>query len=161
MKEKHIPTLYEWIGGSEALERLVTTFYNLALQDELLKPFFTRMPRSHIPNVCSWLAEVFGGPKSYSTLRGAKTAHPYMIQQHKDLHITEEQRKRWVDLMQQAADIEKLPDDPEFRSAFAAYIEWGTRMAKLFSNGESIPDISSMPHWGWGETLPYIPNSME
>ncbi len=27
------------------------------------------------------------------------------------------------------AAIEGLPDDPEFRSAFAAYIEWGTRIA--------------------------------
>jgi hemoglobin len=158
MTQQKIPTLYEWAGGSEAIERLVATFYNLTLQDDLLQPFFLHMPPSHVHNVSLWLQEIFGGPKSYSKLRGTKTAHPYMIRQHEGLHITEQQRARWVELMQRAADIEKLPDDPEFRSAFIAYIEWATRMAKMFSNGAPAPSISPMPTWGWGEAPPYIPN---
>jgi hemoglobin len=154
------PTLYEWVGGSEALERLITTFYNLTLQDPLLKPFFEHMPKEHRHHVALWFGEVFGGPKAYSELYGEQTAHPHMIKQHTTLHITELQRKRWAELMLQAADIEKLPADPEFRAAFIAYIEWGTRMAAMFSNGAPVPGASPMPTWGWGERPPYIPPEM-
>jgi len=38
----HIPTLYEWAGGSDAFERLVKKFYKLTLQDDLLKAFLKR-----------------------------------------------------------------------------------------------------------------------
>jgi hemoglobin len=31
--------------------------------------------------------------------------------------------------MSLAADDAELPDDAEFRSAFVAYVEWGTRLA--------------------------------
>jgi hemoglobin len=80
-----------------------------------------------------------------------------MIAQHLNLKITEDQRKRWVDVMLAAADEAHLPDDPEFRSAFIAYIEWGTRMAKMFSQpGESAPEESPMPTWGWGERTPFV-----
>jgi len=51
------------------------------------------------------------------------------------------------------ADEIQLPDDPEFRSAFVAYIEWGTRIAVLNSNAENptIEPSTPMPKWGWGE----------
>src|SRR4051794_35761621 len=34
------PTLYEWLGGTEALERLTTVFYEHVLRDELIGPLF-------------------------------------------------------------------------------------------------------------------------
>ena len=40
-----------------------------------------------------------------------------------------EQRWRFVETMSVAADDAGLPDDPEFRSALLAYLEWGTRPA--------------------------------
>ena len=51
-----------------------------------------------------------------------------------------------------------LPDDPEFRSAFVGYIEWGTRLAVINSQpGVPAPEPAPMPHWGWGETKgPYL-----
>jgi hemoglobin len=36
--------------------------------------------------------------------------------------------------MSRAADDAGLPDDPDFRSAFMAYVEWGTRLA--FGNSQ-------------------------
>ena len=57
-----------------------------------------------------------------------------------------------------AADEAGLPDDPEFRSAFVGYIEWGTRLAVINSQpGAPDPEPAPMPHWGWGETKgPYL-----
>ena len=76
-----------------------------------------------------------------------------MIQKHLGKHLTEQHRKKWVQLLVETADEINLPDDPEFRSAFAAYIEWGTRIAVINSQEAEI-DMKPgepMPRWGWGE----------
>ncbi len=154
-----IPTLYEWMGANVAVfEALVEDFYDRAVTDPLLKPLFEDMPAEHRKHVAQWFAEVFGGPKTYSTELGG---HAHMVKKHLKLGITEPQRARWTQLMNAAADQVGLPDDPEFRSAFVAYIEWGTRMALMYSQpGQNPPsDTSPMPTWGWGEVKPYMPDS--
>ena len=130
------------------------TFYGLTLQDELLKPFFEQMSENHRHHVALWLIEVFGGPATYSEIYGAAKGHAHMIRQHLRLNISDEARVRWIRLMQQAADIEKLPNDPEFRSALVAYFEWGTRMNQVFLEGVPVPGDSPVPSWGWGERQP-------
>ena len=43
-----------------------------------------------------------------------------------------------------------LPADPEFRSAFSSYIEWGSRLALENSQpGAKPPQHMPMPHWDW------------
>ena len=64
-----------------------------------------------------------------------------MVGKHRDLGITKEQRFRFASLMSVAADDAELPDDPEFRSAFVAYLEWGTRLA--MHNSEPGAEVSS------------------
>lgn len=146
-----IPTLYEWAGGMPAIEKLMAVFYQKVLKDELLEPVFKHMSPTHQLHVAHFVAEVFGGLKIYSTEEGS---HFKMIQKHLAKHLTEQHRKRWVDLLILSADEIDLPADPEFRSAFVAYIEWGTRIAVLNSNVEELamhPE-APMPKWGWGET---------
>src|SRR6188472_4090237 len=43
MQSSNIPTLYEWIGGIEALNRLTKRFYEHVNEYELLKPVFAHM----------------------------------------------------------------------------------------------------------------------
>jgi hemoglobin len=81
-----------------------------------------------------------------------------MLRHHLGKAITEPQRRRWVGLLMDAADEVGLPDDPEFRSAFAAYVEWGTRIARDNSQpGATPPQRAPVPRWGWGEAPPYQP----
>ena len=81
-----------------------------------------------------------------------------MISHHLDKRIRPEQRARWVVLLADSADEAGLPDDPEFRSAFVAYLEWGSRIAMANSQpGATPPPPAPMPHWGWGEAPPYQP----
>jgi hemoglobin len=149
------PTLYEWAGGAEAFERLTAVFYRHVRADELLAPLLANMPEDHPHHVAMWLAEVFGGPPRYSEELGG---YHRMVTHHLGLAITEEQRFRWITLIAQAADEAGLPDDPEFRSAFLAYLEWGTRIARHNSQpGASPPMQAPMPRWGWGEAPPYQP----
>jgi hemoglobin len=147
------PTLYDWAGGTEAFERLTEVFYGKVREDDVLEPVFRHMDRDHPKYVAAWLAEVFGGPKRYTEDHGG---YPHMVAKHRDRALTEEQRRRWVNLICDAADEAGLPSDPEFRSAFVAYIEWGTRLALANSQPGATPPWSApVPRWGWGEAPPY------
>jgi hemoglobin len=143
------PTLYEWAGGMPAFERLTSLFYDRVTRDPLLAPVFKDMSLDHPKRVAHFIAEVFGGPAHYSQERGG---HPTMIHQHLDRRLMEAQRVRWVQLLCECADEAGLPADPEFRSAFVAYLEWGTRIAVINSQpGATVTADAPMPKWGWGE----------
>ena len=147
------PTLYEWAGGADALERLTELLYEKVRADELLEPVFRGMDSHHPKYVAMWLGEVFGGPPRYTEERGG---YPHMLARHRGRALTEEQRRRWVNLICDAADESGMPADPEFRSAFVAYIEWGTRLAVANSQpGAEPPPEAPVPRWSWGEAPPY------
>ncbi|MFL6112293.1 MAG: hypothetical protein ACJ786_13195, partial [Catenulispora sp.] len=70
--------------------------------------------------------------------------------QHIGKGITEEQRKRWVWALSAAADEAGLPTDAEFRAAFTAYLEWGSRLAIENSTpGALPPEGLPVPRWWW------------
>ncbi len=148
------PTLYEWAGGADAFARLTEVFYARVRADDLLGPVFAGMDPEHPRHVATWLAEVFGGPPGYTDRHGG---YPHMVAKHIGRGITEEQRRRWVDLIQDAADEAGLPADPEFRAAFLGYIEWGTRLAVQNSQpGADVVMQAPVPRWGWGVAPPYL-----
>jgi hemoglobin len=149
------PSLYAWAGGHDALRRLTEVFYDRVLDDELLRPRFERMSPQHREHVAVWLGEVFGGPSRYTDELGG---YPAMLRHHLGLALTEPERSRWAFLIAASADEAGLPDDPEFRSAFVAYVEWGTRIALVNSQpGATPPPEAPVPRWGWGEAPPYSP----
>jgi hemoglobin len=156
MAESGTPSLYEWAGGREAFERLIEAFYDRVEQDELISPLFPGgVSREHRDHVTLWWCEVFGGPAGYTEQLGG---YPRMAGKHEGLGITPEQRLRFATMMSMAADDAGLPDDPEFRSAFVAYVEWGTRLALQNSQpGAEVPPEAPVPRWGWGEAPPYQP----
>jgi hemoglobin len=144
-----VPSLFEWAGGMPVFERLFDKFYDKVLADNILEPVFKHMSPQHRSHVAHFVAEVLGGSKLYSQSEGS---HFEMIQKHLAKYLTQQHRKRWMELLLETADELALPDDPEFRSAFMAYLEWGTRIAVLNSNLDSVnedPGIP-MPKWGWG-----------
>jgi hemoglobin len=144
-----VPTLYEWTGGAARLQALTAAFYRKVKADPLLQPLFAHMDAHHPTYVAQFLGEVFGGPPDYSRERGG---HAHMVRQHLNRHLTEPMRRQWVNLLIDAADEVGLPADPEFRSAFVSYVEWGTRIAVLNSQSATASDAEQpMPRWGWGE----------
>lgn len=155
---KQIPTLYEWAGGTAALEKLTKVFYDKVFKDELLYPVFKDMSPEHSQHVAHFIGEVFGGPKLYT--EGDKGSHAHMVAHHIGKMLDETKRKRWIQLLLESADEVGLADDPEFRSALVGYLEWGSRLAVINSTATENPisEGEPMPKWGWGETGgPYIP----
>jgi hemoglobin len=146
---KPIPTLADWAGGAAVFERLTRRFYERVLDDPTLEPVLRAIGPNHARHVAQFITEVLGDEKPYSEAGGS---HAGMIGHHLGRHLTEAQRRRWLALMLETADEVGLPDDPEFRSAFVGYLEWGTRLAVLNSaDGVSPPPAETpMPRWGWG-----------
>jgi len=114
------------------------------------------MDGDHPQHVAQFLAEVLGGPTTYSEQHGG---HSHMVSRHSSRHLSQEQRRAWVALLLDTADQVGVPDDPEFRSAIVGYLEWGSRLAVINSASDenSIAPGAPMPKWGWGEVKgPYI-----
>lgn len=157
---KNIPTLYEWAGGNDALEKLTEIFYDKVLKDDLLFPVFKNMSGDHSKHVAHFIGEVFGGPSLYT--QGDNGSHAVMVAHHLGKMLNEQKRQRWMQLLLQSADEIGLANDPEFRSALVAYLEWGSRIAVINSTTTENPvnENEPMPLWGWGETKgPYLPDS--
>lgn len=152
MEQKtQVPTLYDWVGGQAALEKLTEVFYDKVLKDDLLYPVFKNMASDHSKHVAHFIAEVFGGPKFYT--EDDNGSHATMVAHHLGKMLTDMQRKRWITLLLESADEIGLADDPEFRSALVGYLEWGSRIAVINSTTTNNPidEHAPMPKWGWGE----------
>jgi len=153
--EDEPPSLYAWAGGTDAFRRLIDAFYDRVEADDLLSPLFPGgVSQDHRAHVVLWWVEVFGGPADYTPLGG----YQRMLDHHRGLGITVEQRFRFASLMSLAADDAGLPDDPEFRAALVGYLEWGTRLALHNSQvGAEVVTEAPVPRWGWGVAPPYQP----
>lgn len=153
-----LPTVYEALGGQEALERLMTAFYDGILRDPdpILEPLFRHMDEHHPQHVATWLAETFGGPQHYTAWRGG---YEHMTAAHRGRALTEQQRQTWVARLLRIADDVGLTQDLNVRSAFVAYLEWGSRIAVFNSQpGADVIAHAPVPVWGWGPAYPYAPS---
>jgi len=142
-------TLYEHVGGSDGIHRLVATWYPRVLADPLLHPLFGAGSPSHVPHLTAFFAEVFGGPARYTAELGG---FPALLAPHRGKKIGEEQRRRFVDLFLAAADDVGWPDDERTRTALRGYLEFGTQVAVQNSHADSDADLhpcQEVPRWDW------------
>lgn len=143
-----MPTLFEHAGGEPALHRLEEAFYASVLVDPLLQPLFGNGRPEHVDQLTAFTAESFGGPDRFT--REVGFAH--LISVHRHLKITEEQRRRFVDLYMQALDNTQMPHDQAFREAVREHVEFGSRVAMQNSQAQSDAELyplREVPHWTW------------
>ncbi|MEV4536546.1 group II truncated hemoglobin [Asanoa sp. NPDC049518] len=141
-------TLFEFAGGDEALHRLEELFYAKALADPVLREVFpVRQPR-HVDHLTWFTAESFGGPDRFTSELGFQ----YLIDVHRHLKITDEQRDRFVEVYLEAIDEAGLPNDHDFRTAVREHVEFGAQVAQRNSLAETdagLHPIRSVPAWTW------------
>jgi hemoglobin len=143
-----VPSLYEHAGGEEALHRLEERFYSKVLGDSVLKPLFGEGQPDHVDHLTWFTAESFGGPDRFTRELG----FDHLVNVHRHLEITDEQRERFVDLYLEALDEAGLPDDEAFREAVRSHIEFGTLVAQQNSHAKTEADLhplQEVPRWEW------------
>jgi hemoglobin len=141
-------SLYEHAGGAEAIHRVEGVFYSKVLADPMMHRLFRERVPTHVDHLTWFTSESFGGPDTFSKELGFQ----YMIDVHRGLKITEEERQRFVQLYLAAADEVGFPADPPFRQAFREHLDFGSRVAKQNSNAETddqLHPIREVPNWTW------------
>jgi CDGSH-type Zn-finger protein/truncated hemoglobin YjbI len=128
------PTLFEWCGGLPALTRMTRLLYEKHIPaDPILAPRFAQMTVDYPQRVAETLAAAFGGPARDSG--DADATQPL-----DEPPLSDDERARWVELVMRSADEARLPTDPQFLSAFHAYLEWRSRN----------PTATAPRQWDWG-----------
>jgi hemoglobin len=143
-----VTSLYEHAGADEGLHRLEEIFYSKVLTDRILKSLFTERRPHHVERLTWFTAESFGGPDRFT----GKLGFQQVIDVHRHLKITDEQRDRFVALYIEALDEAGPPGDEPFREAVRSHVEFGTRVAQQNSWAETDVDlhpIREVPRWQW------------
>ncbi|MEV1083522.1 group II truncated hemoglobin [Streptomyces sp. NPDC050211] len=141
-------SLYDHAGGAEALHHLEEIFYAKALADPVLRALFPHRVPTHVDHLTWFTAESFGGPDRFTRELG----FAYIIDVHRGLHITEEQRERFVQVYLESLDEAGLPDDERFRAAVREHVEFGSRVAQQNSHAKTDDDLHPLrevPRWTW------------
>ena len=142
-------TLYDHAGGQPALCRFIETFYAAVLADPVLQPLFGTGRATHVDRLVAFDGESFGGPDTFTQDLGGFTT---LIDAHRGLQITDEQRERFVELYLEAAAAADLPDDEPFRAALRSHVEFGTRVAQQNSwarTDTELHPLREVPRWTW------------
>jgi hemoglobin len=149
-----VPSLFEHAGGEQALHRLEQVFYDSVLADPVLQPLFGAGRPEHVDHLTAFTAESFGGPDRFSRELG----FAHLIEVHRGLRITEEQRTRFVELYERALDTTGMPTDAPFREAVREHVEFGTHVAMQNSHATTdaeLHPLREVPRWTWaGDDAP-------
>jgi hemoglobin len=146
-------TLFEHAGGADALHRLEDLFYDKVLADPVLAVQFTERVPTHVDHLTWFTAESFGGPERFTNELGFQ----YIIDVHRHLEITDEQRERFVSLYLTALSEAGLPTDQPFLEAVRSHLEFGSHVAQQNSwaaTDDELHPIRTVPHWTWEEAAP-------
>jgi hemoglobin len=143
-----MPSLYEHAGAESALHRLEEIFYDKVLADPVLSAVFTERREHHVDHLTWFTAESFGGPDRFTRELGFQ----YIIDVHRGLKITDEQRERFVAVYLESLDEAGLPGDAPFREAVREHLEFGSHVAQQNSwaeRDEDLHPIRAVPRWTW------------
>jgi hemoglobin len=141
-------SIYDHAGGHDALRHFIDVFYGSVLVDPLLQPLFGAGEPGHVDHLTAFDAESFGGPAEFSRTVGFAR----LIDVHRGLRISEDQRRRFVELYLAAADTAGLPDDSAFRATLRSHVEFGSQVAVQNSHASTdaeLHPLREVPIWNW------------
>ncbi len=92
--------VYIAAGGLATFQRLAAVFYAGVAQDPVLRPLYPESLDDAEAHLALFMAQYFGGPPSYSQLRG----HPRLRMRHMPFSIGQVERDAWVSHMLDAVD---------------------------------------------------------
>src|ERR1700712_4114132 len=111
-------SFYDEVGGAETFRTIVSRFYQLVREDEILRPLY---PEDDLDGaevrLRMFLEQYWGGPRTYSDQRG----HPRLRMRHAPFKVGPIERDSWLRCMRIAVDEAGLDDAP--RAMLWQYLE--------------------------------------
>src|SRR5215475_15402858 len=109
---------YDEVGGHDTFNTIVSRFYQLVREDEILRPLYPEddLDAAEV-RLRMFLEQYWGGPRTYSDQRG----HPRLRMRHSPFKIGFIERDAWLRCMRVAVDEAGLSD--QHRAQLWTYLE--------------------------------------
>ena len=114
-------TFSDAVGGAATFRTIVSRFYELVSEDEVLRPLYPEDDLDGAEDrLRMFLEQYWGGPRTYSDQRG----HPRLRMRHAEFQIGFIERDAWLRCMHTAvASIDSATLDDEHRVELLEYLE--------------------------------------
>jgi hemoglobin len=114
-------SFYDAVGGAETFTAIVSRFYALVAEDEILRRLYPEADLAGAEErLRMFLEQYWGGPRSYSERRG----HPRLRMRHMPFRITPLERDAWLRCMHTAvASVDSATLDDEHRRELLDYLD--------------------------------------
>jgi hemoglobin len=114
-------TFYDAVGGAATFRTIVSRFYELVSEDEVLRPLYPDDDLAAAEDrLRMFLEQYWGGPRTYSDQRG----HPRLRMRHAPYRIGFIERDAWLRCMHTAvASVDSATLDDEHRAELLGYLE--------------------------------------
>lgn len=114
-------SFYDAVGGAATFRTIVSRFYELVSDDEVLRPLYPEDDLTAAEDrLRMFLEQYWGGPRTYSDQRG----HPRLRMRHAPYRIGFIERDAWLRCMRTAvASVDSATLDDEHRAELLGYLE--------------------------------------
>lgn len=114
-------SFYDAVGGAGTFRAIVSRFYALVAEDEILRPMYPDDDMDGAEErLRMFLEQYWGGPRTYSQRRG----HPRLRMRHALFRIGPTERDAWLRCMHAAiAEIDSTTLDDQHRRELLDYLE--------------------------------------
>jgi hemoglobin len=121
MEQQLQQSFYDAVGGAETFHAIVSRFYALVAEDEILRPIYPEDDLSGAEErLRMFLEQYWGGPRTYSERRG----HPRLRMRHVPFRISPIERDAWLRCMHTAiASIDSQTLDDQHRQELLDYLQ--------------------------------------
>jgi hemoglobin len=142
-------TIYEAVGGGEALLRLASAWHTRVMEDEVVSHAFSHgYHPQHTERLAAYWAEALGGPTTYTERYGDETS---VVRTHSGNGVHEEMDQRAIACFDRALEDIGLARDGRLWTVLHDYFAWATTttMARYHRSAEDVPDGLHIPKWSW------------
>lgn len=147
-------TLYEAVGGYEALLRLANAWHARVLADEIVShPFSHGYHAQHTERLAAYWAEALGGPLLYSDKYGDETS---VVRMHSGNGVHEEMDQRAIACFARALEDTGFASNTKLHQVLHDYFAWATTttMARYHESKDDVPNDLKIPKWSWSGLVP-------
>ena len=139
-------SLFDAVGGAEAVEALARAWHRRCLEDPLASHPFSHgdLHPQHVERLAAYWSEAIGGAATYSSAMGN---HADVMRVHGCNGPHPELDARTIELFALAMADVRIPE--EARPALGAYFR--AMVDRMAAYDESAADPTApVPHWSWG-----------
>jgi hemoglobin len=149
MRSENLQTVYEAVGGADALLSLAAAWHARVLADEVVSHAFSHgYHPEHTERLAAYWMEALGGPSRYSATYGDETS---VVRIHSGNGPHADMDRRAIACFDEALRDVGLTGDDRLRLVLHEYFAWATKttMSRYHRSADDVPVGLRIPHWSW------------